>query len=130
MRLIMSSVTALMLACAMVAAQSAPAPKQPAKASARKSANPLSDSLRSEWKSVETYYVKSAGAMPDANYGFRPVDSVRTYGQIVAHVAGANYLICAAAKREKAPYGEDYFEKNATTRDAIMKALADQSEEA
>jgi uncharacterized damage-inducible protein DinB len=63
--------------------------------------------------------------MPDAKFSFKPVDTVRTYGQIVAHVAGANYIFCAAARGEKSPYAEDHFEKSATTKAAIVKALSD-----
>ena len=68
---------------------------------------------------------ESAEFMPEANYGFKPVPEVRTFGAILAHVAGANYAICGAAKGEKAPYAEDSFEKTATTRAAITKALND-----
>jgi hypothetical protein len=53
------------------------------------------------------------------------VDPVRTFGQILAHLAGANYVICAAARGEKSPYAEDAFEKTATTRAQIIKAVAD-----
>ena len=63
--------------------------------------------------------------MPEADYGFRPVSTVRTYGQILAHVAGANYVFCAAAKGEKSPFAEEAFEKSATTRAQIMKAVSD-----
>jgi hypothetical protein len=63
--------------------------------------------------------------MPEAKFGFKPVDTVRTYGQILAHVAGANYNFCAAARGEKSPFTEDAFEKTATTRPAIIKAVED-----
>lgn len=43
----------------------------------------------------------------------------------MAHVAGANYIFCAAARAEKSPYAEDHFEKSATTKAAVAKALAD-----
>ena len=52
---------------------------------------------------------------------FKPVDSVRTYGQIVAHVAGANYEFCSAAKGEKAPNSEAAFDK-LTAKADIVKA--------
>ena len=61
--------------------------------------------------------------MPEAKYSFKPVASVRTFGEILAHVAGANYIFCAAAKGEKSPHAEDAFEKTATTAPAIIKAL-------
>jgi uncharacterized damage-inducible protein DinB len=68
---------------------------------------------------------RSADLMTAEAYDYRPVDGVRTFGEILAHVAGANYAICAAAKPEKTPFAEDHFEKTATTRPAIVKATAD-----
>ena len=87
--------------------------------------NPVSDSLRSSWNGTKRNIQESAEQMPEENYGFKPVDSVRTFGQILAHVAGASYVFCAAAKGEKTPFAEDYFEKNATTKAAIVKATND-----
>jgi hypothetical protein len=43
-----------------------------------------------------------------------PVDTVRTFGQLIGHVAGANYVFCAAAKGEKSPQAEAAFESLAT----------------
>jgi uncharacterized damage-inducible protein DinB len=87
--------------------------------------NPVSDSLRSEWNSIKRNIRESAEQMPEANYSFKPSPDVRTFGQILAHVAGASYVLCASAKGEKTPFAEDYFEKNATTRAAIVKATND-----
>ena len=87
--------------------------------------NPVSGSIRSEWKTVERYIKESATDMDEANYSFKPVDSVRSFGAILAHVAGANYVFCSAAKGEKAPHAEDEFEKTATTKAQIVKALDD-----
>jgi uncharacterized damage-inducible protein DinB len=63
--------------------------------------------------------------MEEANYAFKPVDSVRTFGQILAHVAGASYVFCSAAKGEKSPFTEEHFEKAATTKAAIAQAVTD-----
>lgn len=87
--------------------------------------NPVSDAIREGWDGARRNLTRATEAMPDAKFNFKPVDTVRTYGQIVAHVAGANYIFCAAARGEKAPYAEDHFEKTATTKAAIAKALAD-----
>jgi uncharacterized damage-inducible protein DinB len=89
------------------------------------SGNAAADAIRSEWSTVSSYMKQSAELMDEANYSFKPVDSVRTFGAILAHVAGANYVYCAAAKGEKAPHGEGEFEKGATTKAAIVKALND-----
>ena len=86
--------------------------------------NPIATALQQSWDSAKRNMTQSAEVMPEANYSFKPVDSVRTFGQILAHVAGANYVFCSAAKAEKSPHAEDEFEKKATTRAAIIDALA------
>ena len=88
-------------------------------------ANPISHSIQGDWKTVEGYMKASAADMDEANYSFKPVDTVRTFGAILAHVAGANYVFCSAAKGEKTPHAEDEFEKSATTKAQIVKALTD-----
>ena len=97
----------------------------PAFAQAAASANPISSGVRTAWESGKRNLTRSAEQMPEADYGFRPVSTVRTFGQILAHVAGANYVFCSAAKGEKSPHEEAAFEKTATTRAQIIKALAD-----
>jgi uncharacterized damage-inducible protein DinB len=87
--------------------------------------NPVSESLRNSWNGAKRNISESAEQMPEADYAFRPVDTVRTFGEILAHVAGANYAFCASAKGEKAPYAEDHFEKTAKTKAAIVKAVTD-----
>ena len=85
--------------------------------------NPITAALRSTWNSAKTNVRRSADVMPEAKYNFKPVDGVRTYGALLAHIAGASYEFCAAAKGEKAPHAEDEFEKSAKTKADIVKAL-------
>lgn len=35
--------------------------------------------------------------MPEENYSFRPTDAVRTCGQVLGHVADAQYVLCSIA---------------------------------
>jgi uncharacterized damage-inducible protein DinB len=84
---------------------------------------PVSDAIRDSWASAKRNITESATQMPDEGYGFKPVASVRTFGQILAHIAGANYEFCAGARGEKSPHAEDEFEKSATTKADIVKAL-------
>lgn len=86
-------------------------------------ANPITQVLRSTWTSAKNNIRRSADVMPEAKYGFKPVDSVRSFGAILSHVAGAGYEFCAAAKGEKTPFTEDAFEKTATTKAEIVKAV-------
>jgi hypothetical protein len=47
------------------------------------------------------------------------------FGQIIAHAAGANYVYCSAARKEKTTHEEDDFEKTATTKAQIIKVFND-----
>lgn len=85
----------------------------------------VSSAVKQNWDNVKRHIKESAAQMDEANYAFKPVDSVRTFGQILAHVAGASYVFCAAAKGEKSPFSEDHFEKSATGKAAIVKAVDD-----
>ena len=85
--------------------------------------NPITQTLRGAWDQAKTNIRRSADVMPESKYGFKPVDSVRSFGAILAHVAGAGYEFCAAAKNEKTPHAEDAFEKTAKTKAEIVKAL-------
>ena len=95
----------------------------PASAQTASTANPISSAVRTAWDGAKRNLTRSAELMPDADYGFRPVNTVRTFGEVLAHVAGANYVFCSAAKGEKTPYAEAAFEKTATTRAQIIKVL-------
>ena len=87
--------------------------------------NPVSDSIRSSWNEIKRDIKESAEQMPEANYGFKPTPEVRSFGAILAHVAGASYVFCASARGEKPPFAEGDFEKTATTKAAIVKATND-----
>ena len=97
----------------------------PASAQSPANANPVASSIRTAWDGGKRNLTQSAELMPEGDYSFRPVDTVRTFGQILAHVAGANYEFCSAAKGEKSPHAEAAFEKTATTRPQIIKVLND-----
>jgi uncharacterized damage-inducible protein DinB len=88
-------------------------------------ANPVSHAIKNGWNSAKQNIAGSAKVMPEDKYSFRPVASVRSFGEIIAHVAGANYIFCSAARGEKPPHAEDAFEKSAKTRAAIVKAWED-----
>ena len=71
------------------------------------------------------YLAKSAEKMPEENYGMRPgpQQEVRTFGQILGHLANSNFFFCSTAKGEKNPSSTNY-EKVATKAD-LVKGLND-----
>ena len=46
---------------------------------------------------VRDHFVKAAEEFPEDKYGYRPTDDVRTFGEIVLHVARYNHLVAAHA---------------------------------
>ena len=98
-----------------------------AQAQAKPAENAGVAALRAVWESVSTYVIRSAEQMPESDYAFRPVETVRTFGQQIAHVAGAQYSMCAAALGEP-PKDEDEIEKSMTTKAQLVAALRASSE--
>ena len=113
----------VVLAGASACARTEPAPAPPPPAPP--ASTTIAKAMQSSWETARNNFVQSAEVMPEKQYGFKPADSVRTYGQILTHVAGANYVFCAAAKGTKSPAAEDQFEKTVTTRAQIVKTLAE-----
>ncbi len=74
------------------------------------------------WQQLAGYILQSAKDMPEEKYGYRPTPDVRTFGQIVGHVAGAQRMICAVALGEQ-PSGEDEIEKSVTTKAGLIAAM-------
>ncbi len=47
--------------------------------------------------------IKAAEQMPERYYTFRPTPEVRSFGELIAHVAKSNFVMCALAKGEDSP---------------------------
>ena len=78
--------------------------------------------IRTQWKSAIDNITKAAEELSESDYAFRPIATVRTFGELIGHVAGSQNLICAAALGDKQP-AEDAVEKAATTKAALVTAL-------
>jgi uncharacterized damage-inducible protein DinB len=78
--------------------------------------------MRAQWRQTIDYVRKAGEEFSEADYAYRPVATVRTVGQLIGHVAGAQFSICASALGEPARE-EDAVEKAATTKAALLKAL-------
>lgn len=83
--------------------------------------NPFSTWNKVAYGRVSQILLASADKMPEANYSYKPTDAVRSYGQIVGHVADAQYLFCSIALGEKNP--EPKVEQTKTSKADLMAAL-------
>jgi uncharacterized damage-inducible protein DinB len=77
---------------------------------------------REIWTIVMGYVTAAAEQVPDSSYSYRPVATVRTFGQLIAHIAGSQDMFCAQALGDKAP-DSDEIEKTTTGKAALVAAL-------
>jgi uncharacterized damage-inducible protein DinB len=91
-------------------------------ASSSSQSNAITASLQSLFGTTQQYIMATADVVPEELYAFQPTPEVRTMGQILAHVAAAQYIFCSGAKGEENPNTEN-FEETRTTKAAITEAL-------
>jgi uncharacterized damage-inducible protein DinB len=86
--------------------------------------NDLSLWLRNSYTTNRKYLSRTAEKMPEELYGMRPgaQPEVRTFGQLIGHLANFNYRWCSDAKGEKNPAEETDYEK-VTAKADLVKAL-------
>lgn len=85
-------------------------------------AQSAADGYRLPYDIVKGNITKAAEQVSEADYAFKPTPDVRSFGQLVGHIANANFMICSMASGEKSTASGDA-EKLATKAE-IQKALA------
>jgi uncharacterized damage-inducible protein DinB len=65
----------------------------------------------------------AAQKMPEENYSFKPTPDVRSFSQLVGHVADASYMFCSQASGEVNPMRD--IEKTKTSKADLVAALKD-----
>jgi len=101
-----------------------PAALAQAPATSAAPADPLSGTLKALWDGVKRNITESAEKMPEANYAFKPTPEVRSFGELLGHVANSNFNYCARVKGEKNPNEGNDIEKKTAKAD-VQKGLAD-----
>ena len=82
--------------------------------------NPLVASSKMFYSYAKQDILKSTDKLPEDKYAFKPTAAVRTYGQVLAHVADGQYEFCGAAAGNHDDKG---IEKTAKTKAEIVAAL-------
>jgi len=83
---------------------------------------PLVQSLRGLFDVTRQNIMATAQDLDERMYAYRPTDEVRSAGQILAHIADAQYQFCSVASGESNPNPES-FEQSRTTKAGIVQAL-------
>lgn len=92
----------------------------PAAAAAK---NPITDANKSLYKGAQQILLRTAENMPEEHYGFKPVETVRTFGQIVGHIADSQYIFCSTILGEKNPGLK--IEKTKSSKADLIAALTE-----
>jgi uncharacterized damage-inducible protein DinB len=79
--------------------------------------------VKSMYGTIRRDLIEAAQQMPAEEYAFKPTPQVRSFGELVSHVAAANVLFCSQAKGEapKFPAGM----QTMTSKDDLVKLLGD-----
>lgn len=116
MRTVLAGLGVLLLAAPLASAQPKSAPAD--------NANPISRSLVFGYERVKKNITAAAEKMPADQYNYRPTPDVRSFGQLIGHLADSSIMFCGVAKKQTGGKKPD-FEKTATTKAALQKALAE-----
>jgi uncharacterized damage-inducible protein DinB len=100
----------------------AQAPPTPAQASPTP-ANPISASQNKMYTMLSSVVVAAAEKMPEESYSFKPTPDVRSFGQLVGHLADSQYFFCSSAAGETKSGGG--VEKSKTNKAELIAALKD-----
>jgi uncharacterized damage-inducible protein DinB len=65
--------------------------------------NPLTTTLSIFRSNMQDKIMNSADAMPESKYSYRPTKEVRSFAEILDHVADISYILCSNVKGEATP---------------------------
>ena len=84
----------------------------------------MATSVNNMHMSIRRNLIEAADAMPATDYSFKPTPQVRSFAELIGHVAFANFYICSMAKGEPMPTMVN-FERTITDKPGAVKALGD-----
>ena len=80
--------------------------------------------IAARYDTIKRDIVGAAEAMPESEYGFRATPKVRTFAEIIGHIADSQNFFCGVAGGNNTEYG-DAIETSHGTKAALVKALKD-----
>jgi len=86
-------------------------------------ADPLSAGQKALYEGVTNNVIRAAEKMPEQNYSFKPSPDVRSFGQLVGHLADFQYIFCSGVPGEKPPVTG--IENGKTSKADLVQALKD-----
>lgn len=77
--------------------------------------------LKGSYTAIKNNLMKAAERMPEENYGFKASPDIRTFGQLVGHVADAQKLFCSRVSGGPGP--TEQAEKTKTAKADLVAVL-------
>ena len=117
-----ATLAAVPVAVLAQAPTSAPAQAPPAPAQAAPTpANPISASQNKMYTMLSSVVIAAAEKMPEESYSFKPTPDVRSFAQLVGHLADSQYFFCSSVAGETKPGSG--VEKSKTNKAELVAAL-------
>jgi uncharacterized damage-inducible protein DinB len=113
---------ALLVAAAAAHAQT-PAPAAPTAPPAPQTIT-LSAGLKRSWDGIKRNVAEAAEKMPEANYSFKPTPDVRSFAELVGHIAESQHATCLRLGGQQIPFERGSIEKKTAKAD-LVKAMQD-----
>ena len=88
------------------------------------SVNPLTNGARLHYGIIKGYVTRAAAKMPDEHYSFRPAPEVRTFAQLIGHLADSNYRLCSVLAGQDPPRDAG-IERTAKSKADLVAALGE-----
>jgi hypothetical protein len=97
--------------------------------------NVLVSEAKFPWTVVRDNLLKMAEKMPAENYSFKPTPKIESFGQRLAHIAGANLFVCQGVMGHQTPFSRPaatskpeliaLLKQASTTCDSAFDSLSD-----
>jgi uncharacterized damage-inducible protein DinB len=78
--------------------------------------------VRKGFEEVNDWVMKAADMVPADKYSYRPVDTVRTFGELIAHIADSYNYFCAHGVGTKVEWTTP-IEKGKTDKETVLPKL-------
>lgn len=115
----------MMFACALAVAMPSPVLGQ----SESIPVKTVADSSLAMFAAPRNYILRAAEKMPAEHFAFRPTADVRTFAEILGHVADGHYLVCSMSLGEKSPNADmQHHEKTTHTKPELIRVLTESAE--
>src|SRR5688572_30627032 len=80
------------------------------------------EDVRKSFNEINDWVLKSADMVPADKYSYKPVDTVRTFGQLVAHIADSYNYFCARGAGRQVEWVTP-IENGNTDKDTVLPKL-------